>query len=264
MKPTLAAVAGLALAGCVTNESISGWSFVDGGTSPKPYAYAVVKAADGHPVRSGETSMRFEVRSGDCGGWFDWDDCSTDRERKELRQGDNINVGERWYAWSIYLPEDFPSIWPAKLMMGQFHVKGSYLPAFVFVDEMRHYRPKHNRGVMRERKAITIDSMRGRWTDILVHVKWTLRQDGFFRVYVNGDTRPAYYSFGPTRPKTPHEGIFFKFGVYRSMIYRRFITNPKAGGLPAQVVYYDDVRKGRTCEDIARYFDCGKIEPPPE
>mgnify|MGYP000991852319 CR=1 FL=1 len=33
----------------------------------KNYSFEKVKAADGHPVRSGEESMRFEVRPGDCG-----------------------------------------------------------------------------------------------------------------------------------------------------------------------------------------------------
>ena len=33
----------------------------------KSYFFEKVKAKDGHPVRSGEESMRFEVRPGDCG-----------------------------------------------------------------------------------------------------------------------------------------------------------------------------------------------------
>ena len=33
----------------------------------KKYGMEVVSKADGHPVRAGEKSIRFEVRAGDCG-----------------------------------------------------------------------------------------------------------------------------------------------------------------------------------------------------
>ena len=112
MKYLTIALACLGLTGCVTggSENISGWSFIDGGSSNKPHNYSVVKKSEGHPVRSGETSLRFEVRAGDCGVFqgSGWDDCSKRRERKELRQSDNINIGETWYHWSIYLPKDYP------------------------------------------------------------------------------------------------------------------------------------------------------------
>ena len=43
----------------------------------KNYGYQIVNKADGHPVRSGEQSIRFEVRDGDCGQDEDggWSDC---------------------------------------------------------------------------------------------------------------------------------------------------------------------------------------------
>ena len=46
----------------------------------------VVNKKDGHPVRSGKQSIRFEVRSGDCGKdeMGEWNDCKNDRERHEL------------------------------------------------------------------------------------------------------------------------------------------------------------------------------------
>ena len=33
----------------------------------KKYGFEKVKAEEGHPVRAGEMSMKFEVRPGDCG-----------------------------------------------------------------------------------------------------------------------------------------------------------------------------------------------------
>ena len=42
---------------------------------------------DGHPVRAGEKSIRFEVRNGDCGkdkAPGTWNDCEGLRQRHEL------------------------------------------------------------------------------------------------------------------------------------------------------------------------------------
>ena len=261
MKRLKIALVCLGLMGCVTggSENISGWSFVDGGTSPKRYAYSVVSKAEGYPVRSGETSIRFEVRAGDCGSYYDWDDCSTHRERKELRQGDNINVGENWYHWSLYLPKDFRSVWPVKLNMGQFHVKGSLRPAFMFIDRGGKYYVDNMVGYASENKQIMISEMRGKWTDVLVHVKWTRGKDGFFRVYANGEDTPSYSYTGVTSPKRNVQGIFFKFGIYRSRVYDYFINDYFGGVTPTQIVYYDDVRKGRTCEEVTEYFPCAEI-----
>ena len=262
MKQTLVSLICLGFLGCVTggSENISGWSFIDGGTSPKRYAYSVVSKEKGHPVRSGETSIRFEVRAGDCGGWHDWDDCSTHRERKELRQGDNLNSGERWYHWSLYLPKDYKSVSPVKLSMGQFHVKGSLRPAFMFLDKRKKYQV-HNMvgGYMRENSPILINDMRGKWTDILVHVRWSRGPDGFFRVYADGNSVPSYHYTGVTSPKRNKLGIFFKFGIYRSKVYDYFVEEFLGGVMPTQIVYYDDVRKGKTCAEVTEYFPCDKI-----
>ena len=91
-----------------------------------------------------------------------------------------------------------------------------------------------------------LDDMRGNWTDILLHVNWTDRKDGFFRVYVNGNSEPVYARLGSTRRRGLE--AYFKFGIYRSK------------GKKTQVVYYDDVRRGRTCEEVTDYFDCSKLE----
>lgn len=270
MKHILSIVALILTSGCVAinSENVSGWSFIDSGTSTKRYAYSVVKKSDGHPVRSGETSMRFEVRSGDCGMRYDWNDCKTQRERKELRQSNNYNVGENWYHWSVYLPKDYPDIWPqARTILGQFHNKNHnnrthMIPAFMFrikgkADlKAREYfefytlvDPIHRSTVSGDTYLISIDEMRGNWTDILVHVKWSTKMDGFFRVYVNGNSKPIYSRSGPTRRKE-YTVIFFKFGIYNSWII---------GKIPTRIVYYDDVRKGTSCSKVTKYFDCDRI-----
>ena len=96
----------------------------------KAYGSQIVSAAYGHPVRSGENSIRFEVRAGDC-GWEHggWSDCANDRERHELSSHVHHSWagGEEWYHWSIYLPADYPIIHPVKTALGQFHQKDDHV-----------------------------------------------------------------------------------------------------------------------------------------
>ena len=48
----------------------------------KKYGFKKVKLEDGHPVKAGEMSMKFEVRPGDCGkSKGGYSDCKNDAER---------------------------------------------------------------------------------------------------------------------------------------------------------------------------------------
>ena len=49
------------------------------------YSLQLVNSKDGHPVRSGDKSWRFEVREGDCGGDKKYSDCKSNRQRTELQ-----------------------------------------------------------------------------------------------------------------------------------------------------------------------------------
>ena len=206
MRYLPAILAARLLAGCVTMDSdvVSGeWSFKDTlDQNLKPWGFSVVEKADGHPVRSGEKSMRFEVRSGDC-SWarVGWNDCAKYRERREKKQN-GYNRGERWYAWSIYLPQDFPVIWQAINVLGQFHNENHYQPPFMFQIQgeadvktkkfTEYYTIRSLGGSHGNYRLIDLEEMRGAWSDFLIHANWSTREDGFFRVYVNGKLGTLY------------------------------------------------------------------------
>ena len=59
----------------------------------KKHGVQIVNKKDGHPVRAGKKSIRFEVRPGDCGYDDSWSDCEKDRERHEL-SGKKMSGGE--------------------------------------------------------------------------------------------------------------------------------------------------------------------------
>lgn len=92
----------------------------------KDYGYRIVP----DPTGAAPTAFveRFEVRSGDCAANTGWDDCANDRERSELSEKGNRNPAGTtgWYGWSLYLPSDFPNVYPTKVALGQF-VRGHLL-----------------------------------------------------------------------------------------------------------------------------------------
>ena len=218
----------------------------------KKHGMQVVNKKDGHPVRAGEKSIRFEVRPGDCGYNDGWSDCDNDRERHEL-SGKSMSGGEWWYAWSIFLPKDFVNVSPTKVALGQFHQDKGHVvwmfqnqnfsvPGGYWVDNQV---PGFTKTI---NKVLTNDEMIGKWNDILVNVNWSKKEDGFFKVWVNN--KLSYEYVGPTKTKAK---VYFKFGIYRSYLSKWIYSSrnkKKEKGVPAQVVYFDEVRVGKTKEKV--------------
>ena len=193
----------------------------------------------------GQQSLRFEVKPGDCGYNNTWDDCKTDRERHEL-SGLRHNDGEHWFSWSIFLPDNFINIYPTKLAMGQFHQeKGHVVWMFqnstggYFVDNQVYGYTSRTDNILNQKEML------GKWNDILINANWTHKENGFFRVWVNGKLSFKYN--GPTKSKGKKKKK--KFGVYRSFM-TRYKMNKKTDKVPGQVVYFDEVRTGKSCNKI--------------
>ena len=223
----------------------------------KKHGVCIVEKSKGHPTRLGQESLRFEVKSGDCGYNKGWDDCKKDRERHEL-SGNRHSDGEYWYAWSIYLPKDFKNIYPTKLAMGQFHQsKGHVVWMFqnadggYFVDNQVYGRTSRTDRILNQ------EEMLSRWNDILINANWTDKNIGFFRVWVNGKLSYKYY--GPT--KTKGKKVYQKFGVYRSFM-SRYKMAKNVDLVPGQVVYFDEVRTGKSCSKLKLEqldYDCNDL-----
>ena len=56
--------------------------------------------------------------------------------------------------------------------------------------------------------------------------------------------------FGNNQTKRRSDYTHFKFGIYRRGVSAKHLTTP------TQIVYYDDVRKGKTCSEVTEYFPC--------
>ncbi len=215
----------------------------------KKYGYKIVSKKDGYPVRAGEKSIRFELRFGDCGKDRPpgtWDDCKGLRQRHEL-SGEGFK-GSVWYAYSIFLPKEFVNVFPVKQAMAQFHQKGSW-PTLMFqlTDEGYFADRQWQYQTDEFRKLLDIKDMVGKWNDILVHINSTSKKNGFYKVWVNNKLK--YEFSGPT---TKGKESYFKFGIYHTWINRW--DEKVRGPYPTQIIYYDEIRVGKTKEIVTKYL----------
>jgi len=257
LRITLAAVVLALLAGCVSTQSaFTNFSRQDSG---REHSHRLVTAPE--PVRAGSRSQRFELRPGDCDSFSNgWDDCTHDRERIEFTAQPSFQIGQEvWIAYSIYVPRDFSDLTPVHTHAGQIHQRGgpsgtmrglpSNPPLIQFDFWRGSYQLNHHRLTGDINRVVdnsdftvlaSLSQMRGRWTDILLHLKFS-RDDGFAHVYVNGTSKARvtrnFINFEPRE-------FFFKFGIYRSFLSK--LNQPP----PTQVLYFDEVRAGPTRESV--------------
>ena len=215
-----------------------------------PHGYTVIS----DPTTNAPTKLVevFEVRSGDCygnPGVNGWDDCEHDRERSGLTEnnsGPNRHGSEFWYGWSIYFPENYINIYPTKTALGQFHQKDAD-PIWMFDNASRSggYRVVGSVNLLKTKQTlISEEDLRGQWHKIEVHAKWSRSDTGVFQVWVNGDLKVDYKGKTMTAQET-----LFKYGVYRSYMVNYKAEN-KVSEVPAQTVYYSNVKKGHTRENL--------------
>ena len=189
----------------------------------------------------------FEVRPGDCEDSPGWSDCENDRERSELKESDKDNYpgDEYWYGWSVYFPTDYENVFPTKTALGQFHQDEAH-PVWMFQNSNGGYHlddqvPSRSR---RYHELIEESELRGRWHRIEVHAKWATTEDGFFRVWVNGENEVDYEGRTMT-----DRAVYFKYGVYRTFVSRYRDAN---GGdaVPAQIAYFANVKRAQDREGL--------------
>ena len=257
-----------------------GWTFTnnfDHKTRLTPdYAFKIVNKSKGHPVRSGEQSIRFELRRGDCGkSPGGYDDCTIwnknngmSSERHELGS-ENFFRGTLWHTYSIFLKDPFPIKGHGyeHISLGQMHGFPNSNPSFKWdVDEetyqIRRRTACHLKEFLKKtgsaksggdsfkcsinmagnhfENLISKEDLIGRWHDIILNVKWTTKQDGYFKQWINGKL-VYHYKGNTSKPKGSVNR--FKFGIYRGNTY----GTPKES---THIVYYDEIHLAKKCEKL--------------
>jgi len=210
------------------------------------HGYTVVE----DPTGTAPTAMveRFEVRPGDCSRNEGWDDCKKDRERSELsEQRKTTGAGQEWwYGWSLYIPDDYVNVYPAKVALGQFHQDGSHVIwMFKNHDGGYHLHDMVPDFTRRQHELIPAAEMRGRWHRIEVHARWSRDDDGFFKVWADGVQKVDYAGKTMTA-----RAVYFKYGLYRTAV-SRYKFSKSVDEVPTQIVYYANVKRSRTREGLA-------------
>jgi len=247
------------------------------------YAYNVVEKQNNFPVRLGDKSVRFEIRSGDCHQWKrgGYNDCKAGppAERHEIVEnaGDRtVSQGTTWHAHSMYLPKDTPKIRSEWITMGQFHNwETSYPPInfdlydrenrryFELVSRFGCQQPdKYKKKVScyaedRNNRIVPLienENLFGKWHDFIINAKWTSNsKKGYFKLWVNG--KLAYHFIG--RTIGPGNQIEMHFGIYRG-------AAPKNTENSTHIVYYDEIRFAKkTCKKLKLKdlgYSCKELE----
>lgn len=206
-------------------------------------------------VRAGTGAMRTSL------------DKNKDRfpNRTEI-QGPSAEVGkEYWYGFSILLPEDYIAdpIWEIVvqwqgvpdnalgekwrnpvLALSTTNGRWGWVSRWdaksnTFENGQRQY------GGIREYDLGEYD--RGVWTDWVVHVKWSYHEDGFLKIWKNGNQ--VIDQNGPNAFNDA-KGPFFKMGLYKGWGER----NSDRDGVARRVLYHDEFRMAgaeATYQDVA-------------
>ena len=243
------------------------------------YAFKIVNKSDGHPVRLGEQSIRFEVRRGDCGvSPGGYDDCAIKNpeigmtsERHELSLDPEVSPFKKvtWNTYSIFLPEDFPLYGFDHITMGQLHGDGDGAVGFqwdigvgggyvvnrrtgCFLPKNKNKKCSISNPENNTQQVIPKDKLLGKWHDIVFNIKWTKKQTGYLKQWINGQL--VYHYQGNT--DTPREKEQFQMGIYRGPL-------PSTPKNLTQIAYFDQVRFAKSCKKLKLKdlgYSCNELE----
>ncbi len=221
-----------------------------------PHGYSVSNEL----TRAGEYAQRFEVRAGDCGYDDGWSDCDNDRERSEITLRQSITPGgDQWIGFSLYLPNDFVSSSYVNTTLGQIHQRGgprgkaAGLPSFPPLVQLEAKADKYRacihilsgsasdvRDICKYVELANLTEMRGRWTDVLIHLD-TNNDSSHLEIFVNNQRKVDLKDFITFWPSD----FYVKYGIYRSFVSRH------PGAMPMQYAYFDEVKMGQTKAEVA-------------
>ena len=96
------------------------------------------------------------------------------------------------------------------------------------------------------RVIIPKSQISNRWNDIRVYAKWSTGADGIFRIWVNGVLKVDRRG----RNMVNSDPVMFRFGIYVPQ------ANRAGAGRPTQVVYYDELLRGTSCQSVSQFMAC--------
>lgn len=199
------------------------------------------------PIIPGTPTLRVEVRQGDLV-------AGTNGVRAELWKEENEQEGvERWYAWRTLFPADFPSFdqWAVWCQWHQAYLPpvppstewttAGVSPPVEFALGKGKLCFNLNDVNAGARTLWTAPIPRGRWMDVILHVRWSLDPTlGFVEVYIDGKVVvPKTFAATNFKHSPPLPPNYLKFGFYRA----RDIA-------PTTVIYHQSFRSSDALADV--------------
>ena len=245
-----------------------------------PHQYNIVTGP--YPVRYGTHSERFEIRPTDDNAMRDLG--VTVGNRSELTQRpsrDNLRIGEdAWFGWSFYhenLPSGLAHDHGWNPMLGQWKTDLDAPPIIQFtpvydgrtegthiginltdleVSRGREWSRANQFGYVCT--LFSIRQSRNRWTDIVVNTNFADNENGYLRVWINGQLQCDYRGQIVVTPVdrfssygVRNQGPLFKRGYWSGHLGPdRWRNNYPKVPIPTFVVYYDEWRQGRSREEV--------------
>jgi len=161
------------------------------------------------------------------GEWKD-SDCAENSVRSEIaedvwednRPGEG-QPREAWYRWNVFLPDDFPIQDTGKLLLGQWHNGECPHVSFTSRGEDRgklyFETMKTWQGDCKETLRmpfISIQELRGKWTEFVMFARWSNKGDGKFLIYINGELAMKLDGIR-TLTKGKESVNYLKVGIYQ-------------------------------------------------
>jgi hypothetical protein len=206
--------------GSFLNNSATYWAFQQSSSGKSVTRTAAYS-------RSGGFSTRYELNKTDA--------VVSGSKRSETGRYTKSELNpkvERWYAASYYLPVEFVSD-PAAESVTQWHTTSTQYPPLSLWTQNGQWR------LVQLGKTITIlgNYDKGKWTDMVFHVKWSSGTDGLIEIWKNG------VKIMSKTGANVNAGILT--GAYmRTGIYKWPWKSGTSSTTTKRVVYIDDVRIG--------------------
>lgn len=177
------------------------------------------------PVRAGKYAARTLLRSNDPevnGG-----------QRAEFSDSRKITRIEMekdyWYGLSIFIPGEFTAPTKSNAVLFQWHTQqGGPSPVLAIRVGNGEWIITGN-ATEKKRILAKIPFEKERWTDWVVHVRWSAERKGFWTIWKDGVEVVSERDIVTQYPETL--GPYAKFGQYHSV-----------GEAPQNVVYFDEYR----------------------
>ena len=212
----------------------------------KSYACQFVNKSDGFPVYSGNQSLRFELKAGDCSAnWRNvWNDCANDRGRSEIEDisapYSSINKIIT-YEYMMFIPSQInfkppgTSLTVSQVLMftpnnyvglAQLIIDDNSNLILALTTDFQWTRPPVDPFVM--------EKPFDQWIKIKFEIKTTTSLNGYVRLTVNDK-----FIYEQVRQTSAEEDLdlTLRLGMYNTGI-SRFKSE-----WPTQIIYYDEVVK---------------------